>query len=243
MPAPIPRAGPRLDTEQVAGKLVVHNYGHGGSGWSLSWGSATVAVRKAMQASQKEIAVIGCGALGLTSAIVRQGAGAQVTIYARDMLPDTRSARATGSWTPTSRIALDSASLAGFPGAVGRDGAHLVQDLSALSRPSGQSGRMDRPLLYERLSAPHEHPASPAPLDFADYAGRIRDIMPAADDLPPGSTPFPVANVRRTSLMQFNIADYGHTLMSDFLAAGGKFVRAEFGTLGDVSRLREKVVI
>jgi hypothetical protein len=28
--------------------------------------------------------------------------------------------------------------------------------------------------------------------------------------------------------MQFNIADYGHTLMSDFLAAGGKFVRMEF---------------
>ena len=43
--------------------------------------------------------------------------------------------------------------------------------------------------------------------------------------------------------MQFNIADYGHTLMSDFFAAGGKFVRAEFSALGDVSRLREKVVI
>ena len=28
--------------------------------------------------------------------------GAQVAIYARDMLPDTRSARATGSWTPDS---------------------------------------------------------------------------------------------------------------------------------------------
>jgi glycine/D-amino acid oxidase-like deaminating enzyme len=68
-----------------------------------------------MQSSPKEIAVIGCGALGLTSAIVAQGAGAQVTIYARDMLPDTRSARATGSWTPTSRIALENAVAPEFP--------------------------------------------------------------------------------------------------------------------------------
>lgn len=239
---PFRAAGPRLDTEQVNGKLVVHNYGHGGSGWSLSWGSATVAVRKAMQASPKEIAVIGCGALGLTSAIVAQGAGAQVTIYARDMLPDTRSARATGSWTPTSRIALDSAAAPDFPA--------LWEEMARISfktyrRYLGLPGNpvewTDR--YYMNDAAPHERPASPAPLDFADYTGRIRDIMPAAEELPAGSTPFPVANVRRTSLMQFNIADYGHTLMSDFLAAGGKFVRAEFAALGDVARLKEKVVI
>ncbi|HEX4293842.1 MAG TPA: FAD-dependent oxidoreductase [Rhizomicrobium sp.] len=242
---PFRAQGPRLDTEQVNGKLVVHNYGHGGSGWSLSWGSATVAVRKAMQASPKEIAVVGCGALGLTSAIVAQGAGAQVTIYARDMLPDTRSARATGSWTPTSRIALESAVAPEFPA--------LWEEMARISfktyrRYLGLPGNpvewTDRYYLAD--AAPPEHaatPVVPAPLAFADYTSRIRDIQPMAEDLPPGSTPFPVSNVRRTSLMQFNIADYGHTLMSDFLAAGGKFVRAEFASLGDVSRLKEKVVI
>ena len=61
---PFRAQGPRLDTEQVGDKLVVHNYGHGGSGWSLSWGSAHVVVAKAMQSSPKEIAVIGCGAPG-----------------------------------------------------------------------------------------------------------------------------------------------------------------------------------
>src|SRR6202012_4044757 len=78
----------------------------GGSGWSLSWGSGTVALRKAMARSPKEIAVVGCGALGLTSAILAQEAGAKVTVYAKDLLPDARSARATGTWTPDSRIAL-----------------------------------------------------------------------------------------------------------------------------------------
>ena len=89
---PFRAAGPRLETERVGDKLVVHNYGHGGSGWSLSWGSADVAVRLAMAASPSEIAVIGCGAIGLTSAIMAQRAGAKVTIYAcATCWPQTRS--------------------------------------------------------------------------------------------------------------------------------------------------------
>ena len=38
--------GPRLDVEQSGHKTVVHNYGHGGSGWALSWGSGAVALRR-----------------------------------------------------------------------------------------------------------------------------------------------------------------------------------------------------
>ena len=33
---PFRPAGPRTDTERLGDTLVVHNYGHGGSGWSLS---------------------------------------------------------------------------------------------------------------------------------------------------------------------------------------------------------------
>jgi glycine/D-amino acid oxidase-like deaminating enzyme len=97
--------GPRIEAEQVGDKRVVHNYGHGGSGWSLSWGSAAIVRELAMQGGTREVAVIGCGALGLTSATLLQRAGAKVTIYAADRLPQTRSARATGLWTPDSRIA------------------------------------------------------------------------------------------------------------------------------------------
>src|SRR4051794_39706984 len=59
---PFRAAGPRLDVERVGDKVVVHNYGHGGSGWSLSWGSADLVVRKALVASngKKGVAVIGC---------------------------------------------------------------------------------------------------------------------------------------------------------------------------------------
>ena len=112
---PFRATGPRLDTEQIASKLVVHNYGHGGSGWSLSWGSSAIAVQKALSNGDRDIAVIGCGALGLTSATILQRAGARVTIYAKDRPPDVRSSRATGSWTPDSRIALAKDAPAAFP--------------------------------------------------------------------------------------------------------------------------------
>ena len=242
---PFRAAGPRLDAEQVGNKLVVHNYGHGGSGWSLSWGSGTIAVRKAMSVGPRAIAVLGCGALGITAAILAQAAGADVTIYARDLLPDTRSARATGSWTPDSRIALESA--------VGPDFPALWEEMARISfhtyrRYLGLPGNpvewTDRYYLSDDPpDDPAAHPAPPDPLGFASYVHRIRDITPRPQLLPPGSTTLPARYVRQTSLMMFNIADYGHTLLSDFRAAGGRIVRAEFNALGDISRLKEKVVI
>src|SRR5579872_4351230 len=111
---PFRAQGPRLDVEQIGAKTVVHNYGHGGSGWSLSWGSSTIAVRNALASGQRQVAVIGCGALGLTSATLLQRAGAQVTIYAKELPPQTRSTFATGSWTPDSRICLASQATPAF---------------------------------------------------------------------------------------------------------------------------------
>jgi hypothetical protein len=112
---PFRAAGPRLDVERVGDKTIVHNYGHGGSGWSLSWGSSTIAVAKAMAFGERDVAVIGCGALGLTSAILLQRAGAKVTIYAKERPPEVRSSRATGTWSPDSRVALTNAVAPDFP--------------------------------------------------------------------------------------------------------------------------------
>jgi glycine/D-amino acid oxidase-like deaminating enzyme len=239
---PFRAQGPRLDAETVGHKLVVHNYGHGGSGWSLSWGSAHVVVAKAMQSSPKEIAVIGCGALGLTAAITAQQAGASVTIYARDILPDTRSARATGSWTPDSRIALSDKVAPEFPALweqMARISFHTYRRYLGL--PGNPVEWTDR---YYLSGGEHNGRGPADSLAFAGYGDRIRDITPRGEDMPAGSTPFPAtSDVRRVSLMQFNVADYAHTLMTDFFAAGGKFVHTEFNTLGDVARLKESVII
>jgi D-amino-acid oxidase len=52
---PFRASGPRLDVEQAFGKTIVHNYGHGGSGWSLSWGSSSIAVEKAMTSGERQV--------------------------------------------------------------------------------------------------------------------------------------------------------------------------------------------
>ena len=43
---PFRKPGPRLETVKVGSKDVVHNYGHGGGGVSLSWGVAELATAK-----------------------------------------------------------------------------------------------------------------------------------------------------------------------------------------------------
>jgi hypothetical protein len=237
---PFRAQGPRLDTETIGDALIVHNYGHGGSGWSLSWGSSTIAVQKAMTNSPREIAVVGCGALGLTSAILAQRAGAKVTIYARDLFPQVRSARATGSWTPDSRIALTDAAGPAF-GALWeqmtRTSWKTYRDYLGL--PGAPVVFTDRYGLRGSGTAP-----PPGGLDFADY-GRTyaQDTGSRAELMPPGSTPFDWPSVYRSSELMFNLRSYGHLLMTDFLTAGGQFVRTEFHEPGELARLPQKVLI
>ena len=241
---PFRAAGPRLDTEQIGDTLVVHNYGHGGSGWSLSWGSSAVAVRKAMAGSPRKVAVVGCGALGLTSAILAQRAGAQVTIYAREFLTQTRSVRATGTWSPDSRIALTSAMAPGF-GALWEEMARTSFKAyrSYLGLPGSPVEWNDRYILSDVSMEEAARNSPKDPLGFAHFDDRIRDISPDYEVVPQGASPFPTRYVRRSSSMMFNIADYGHTLVSDFFAAGGRFERREFFAPGDLAGLPEKVVI
>jgi hypothetical protein len=76
---PFRAAGPRLDAERVGDALVVHNYGHGGSGWSLSWGSGTMAVRKAMATNPTSGAHAGCLDLGRSREILVTDKGGSVS--------------------------------------------------------------------------------------------------------------------------------------------------------------------
>jgi D-amino-acid oxidase len=244
---PFRPAGPRVDAERLGDTLVVHNYGHGGSGWSLSWGSSARAVRMAMQGSPSEVAVIGCGALGLTSAILAQRAGARVTIYAREQLPQTTSARATGEWTPDSRIALADAAGPGF--------ATVWEEMArtAFKTHRDYLGLPGTPVEWiDQYAVSDERPQSspssslggapPAP-DFAVYRDRIGDLTPKWRRLSADATPFKAVTVSRGEIMIFNIADYGHTLLNDFFIAGGRFRRAEFHAPWQIAALGKKVVI
>jgi glycine/D-amino acid oxidase-like deaminating enzyme len=242
---PFRAEGPRLDVESVGSKTVVHNYGHGGSGWSLSWGSSAIAMAKAMATGEKNVGVIGCGALGLTSALLLQRAGAGVTIYAKELPPNVRSSLATGLWTPDSRICLEEnaspafkqlwqrmarqsfdayQSFLGLPGApVEFIDSYFVSDDPARRRREGQAD------------------SRPA---FAELQRElIGDLIPRSVDFEPGSHSLGQRYLRRNSLMMFNLSSYTRTLLAEFTGNGGKIEIAEFHTPSDLMRLRERTLI
>jgi D-amino-acid oxidase len=244
---PFRAAGPRLDVERLGDKIVIHNYGHGGSGWSLSWGSADVVVRKALEAAngRRDLAVIGCGALGLTAATTAQRAGFKVTIYARERPPYVRSSRATGSWTPDSRIALTSAAAPNFAAqweSMARTSFAMYQ--SYLGTPGHPIEWTDRYSLYDE--DPNQEPSTPRPPDahdWAHYKHRIADLEPGSQDIPAGAHPFPTKYVSRDTSMTFNVADYSRQLMNDFMIAGGTIETREFHSPQDLTSLPQPVLI
>jgi D-amino-acid oxidase len=240
---PFRAAGPRLDTERIRDTLVVHNYGHGGSGWSLSWGSSTIAVGKALAHSPERVAVVGCGVLGLTSALLAQAAGKPVTIYARETVQQTFSARASGSFTPDSRIALQDAVSPEFPA--------LWEEMARTSLKTFRShlGLAGDPVRWvDRYSVsdlPAQGARAPAEgeLQFAAYRNRLQDLYPQGENLRPADTPFRATSVRRRSVLVFNIANYLQMLMTQFLVAGGRIEQREFQDPVEMAGLPEKVVI
>lgn len=247
---PFRAAGPRIEAEQVGRKRVIHNYGHGGSGWSLCWGSAEVAVKMAMEAGARDIAVIGAGAIGLTTAIMAQRAGATVTIYAREQFPDVRSARATGSWTPDSRVAMSDGVDAGFAAhweAMAR--ASFAMHQSFLGSPGDPVEWTERYSLSDvpRSQVPAGTVIGAEPVEpvreFVRLEHRLADIMPRSQILPPGSHPFPTAFARRNSALTFNVAGLARQLTSDFLIAGGHIVPMEFHAPEELKKLKQGTII
>jgi D-amino-acid oxidase len=88
--------------DRLGEKVVIHNYGHGGAGVTLSWGVAALAVEHARNIEENNFAVIGCGVIGLSTARLLQRRGKAVTIYAKDLPPETTSNVAGALWYPTS---------------------------------------------------------------------------------------------------------------------------------------------
>jgi glycine/D-amino acid oxidase-like deaminating enzyme len=242
---PFRAQGPRLDTEQVGSKLVVHNYGHGGSGWSLSWGSSSVAVRKALASGERDIAVIGCGALGLTSALLLQRAGARVTIYAKELPPNVRSSFASGIWSPDSRICLEENATPAFK--------QLWEQMARTSFQTYQNflGLSGAPVEFIDSYFASDQPPSARRRAVTDTRPRfaelqrelLPDLLTQGQEFSPGTHTLGQRYLQRNSLMMFNLTEYSRLLMGDFGANGGKIEIAEFRTPGEFAKLREKTLI
>ena len=222
---PFRAQGPRIEAERIGRRTVVHNYGHGGAGWSLSWGSAALAVALAKQTDEKKIAVIGCGAIGLTTALVAQRAGLRVRIYARERLPEVPSAYATGVWSPDSRICTAAHATPAFERrweAMARTSFRTYQTLLGLA---------DQPVEWRDGYALRDAPPGPPgpggghgddarEPEYPRLESKLlRDLGPRSQPVEPGTHPFRVAHVRRYTQLVFNLGAY-------FAAADGRLPRA-----------------
>jgi D-amino-acid oxidase len=219
--------------EKLDDKTVIHNYGHGGAGITLSWGTAQLAVEEAAKIDARECAVIGCGVVGLSTARMLQQRGYSVTVYAKAMPPDTTSNVAGGLWDPVT--VYDHARLT--PefhrqfGAAGRFAFRRYQSMV------GETYGV-RWLPYYSLSL--DSARSPAPPE-SPYS-QIDPLYPDAKQLAPEENPFDVPYAYRRYSMLIEPAIYLNALMRDFYVAGGRIVVREFAEARDLMSLRESLI-
>lgn len=237
---PFRPAGPRLEAETVDRKTLVHNYGHGGSGWSLSWGCAAEAAALALSDRPQSVAVIGAGAMGLTTALRLVETGVGVTIYARELPMESRSARATGVWSPSSRVGLADAIDPGFPERWERWAR------ASFAAHQGYVGALGEPVeyvpqyvLFDEAGAPRV----PASRDFLHLDPRVADVTPPWGEVAVGEHPFPVARARRGLNLTFNVASYAQTLAHEFQLRGGRMLRRELPDRAAALALPEPVIV
>jgi glycine/D-amino acid oxidase-like deaminating enzyme len=187
---PFRPSGFRLETQQVGGKIVVHNYGHGGGGVTLSWGTAELAVEGVQSAGHQQYAVLGSGAVGLATARLLQQRGAHVTIYAKDLPPHTTSNIAGALFRPGTGFDPERAAPAFFDRF--ERAIHIShRHFEAMIGERYGIRRLDNYFLGDQPLVNAEI------LVDARISDRIRDLYPQAAELAQDQHPFPARFVNR----------------------------------------------
>jgi len=221
---PYRRSGFVVRAEALGEKRLVHNYGHGGAGITLSWGSSKLATELGLQGHSGPVAVLGAGVMGLSTARLVQEAGFPVTIYAAALPPDTTSNIAGGQfhpfglyredavtteWKDQFRRAVDY-SWQRFQIMVGDDyGVRWLPTYSEASRPETQLLSTFPPI--NRLLSQGEHP-------------------------------FALDHLVRYDTLYVETGRYLRQVLRDMQTAGGRVEVRRFATPADIAGLTEKLV-
>src|SRR3954454_6593360 len=221
---PYRRSGFVVRREQLGDKALVHNFGHGGGGITLSWGSANLATELGLQGHSGPVAVIGSGVMGLSTARLAQEAGFAVTIYTAALPPDTTSNIAGGQFHPFS---------------VFREGYETPEFKSQFARALDYSWRRFQIMVGEdygvRWLPTYVESDSPEEKVIATFPPVNRMLRTAEH-------PFPLDSMRRYDTMYVETGRYLRQLLRDIQIAGGKIEVRKFGTPADIAALPDSLV-
>jgi glycine/D-amino acid oxidase-like deaminating enzyme len=223
-----------VKAEKLDEKTVIHNYGHGGAGLTLSWGTSQLAVEKAAEVEPRDCAVVGCGVVGLSTARLLQLRGYNPVIYAKEFPPGTTSGVAGGVWaassvfvggqvTPEFRQQFGNALRIAF-----RRFESLVGDTYGIRWLPEYSLAQDK----AAIQAP---PTGCLPSD-------VDDFYPGSRRLAPHNHPFNVPYVSRRDSMLIEPPIYLDALFRDYLLNGGRAVIREFREPRDLLALPERLI-
>ena len=222
---PYRAAGFVVRREALGDKALVHNYGHGGAGITLSWGSARLATDLGLQAHQGPVAVIGCGVMGLSTARLVQEAGLPVTIYAKALPPETTSNIAGGQWHPF---------------------GHFREDAVTPEWRRQFLAAADYSWRRFQIMVGDDYGIRWLPT-YAENRGEPEQTLlptfpPINRMLGPGEHPFPVEHIARFDTLYVETGRYLRQLIRDVQLAGGRIAVRSFATPADIGTLPERLV-
>ncbi len=218
--------------DEFGGKTVVHNYGHGGGGMTLSWGSAHLALQLAGTVAGRSCAVVGGGVMGLSTARLLQRHGATVSLYTEALPPDTTSNIAGAQWWPVSVF----------------ENRHRSEAFAAQFVEAARfSFRYFQDLVGPRWGIrwlPNYYLSEDEPANgwLSGPGGVLHELQIGFRDFGPGEHVFPSRFVRRFHTMLIEPAVYLATLVNEVQAAGAKIDIRRFAQSGDVLQLPHDLI-
>ena len=218
---PYRRQGFVVRQEALGEKRLVHNYGHGGGGITLSWGTSKLATELGLQGHAGPVAVIGSGAVGLATARLVQEAGFPVTIYAAALPPDTTSNVAGGQFHPF---------------AVFHEGDVTPEFMGQFTKA------LDYSWSRYQIMVGDDYGIRWLPTYVTPEAKVIANFPPVNRMLSRSEHPFPLDSVRRYDTMYVETGRYLRQMTRDIQIAGGKIEVRKFATPAEIASLPENLV-